>query len=71
MLKDRLLRYFEEGQTNVHGRFFQTKNDILKSNLFNPNELNIASEVLEELVVTSYIEYERGVYYLKGSELKL
>ncbi len=71
MLKDRLLRYFEKGQTHVHSSFVQTKDDILMSNLFNPNELDIAFEALEELVANEFIEYEGGYYYLKGYVPKL
>ncbi len=66
ILKNRLLRYFEEGQANVYGSFYQTREDILNSNICSKNEVNMVFEVIEELVAQGFLEYIDGAYYLKG-----
>ena len=70
ILKERLLRYFENGQRNVHGSFSQTKSNLLVSNLLKSDGFDIVSEALTELVNEGCLEYEGGSYYLKGQAPK-
>ena len=39
---------------------------LLCSNLFDPEESDIVTEILEELVSEGLLEYQGGSYYLKG-----
>lgn len=65
------LRYFEDGQRSVHGSFSHSKDDLLKSNLFEYKEWDIANEALRELLIEGFLEYDRGRYYLKGHSPKV
>lgn len=65
-LKERLLRYFEAGQRNSHGSFFQTIDMLLQANLFTSKESDIIYDILEELINKGFLEYQGGSYYLKG-----
>lgn len=65
-LKERLLRYFEAGQRNSHGSFFQTKDMLLQANLFTSKESDVIHDILEELVNKGFLEYQSGCYYLNG-----
>ncbi|MEW6377845.1 MAG: hypothetical protein AB1502_18900 [Thermodesulfobacteriota bacterium] len=65
-LKRRILRYFEDGQRNVNGSFFQTQDMLLRSNLFESKDFDIIPELLEELVQKGFLEYQGGCYYLRG-----
>ena len=66
VLKDRLLRYFEDGQRNVNGSFSASWDELLKSNLFEAEYFDISKEILTELVNNGFLEYDGGCYYLKG-----
>lgn len=69
IVRDILLRYFENAQRNCIGSFSLTPKDILNSNLFNNNkETAMAPEVLTELVKDGFLVYQWGSYYLKGHE---
>lgn len=69
ILRDRILRYFQDAQKNCNGSFSPTLNDILNSNLFNnKKESAMAQEALTELVKDRFIVYQGGCYYLKGHE---
>ncbi len=66
VLKERLLRYFEDGQRNVNGSFSASWDELLKSNLFKAEHFDIAKEMLTELVNKGFLEYDGGRYFLKG-----
>lgn len=69
ILRDRILRYFQDAQKNCNGSFSPTLNDLLSSNLFNnKKESAMASEILTELVKDGFLFYQSGSYYLKGHE---
>lgn len=65
-LKERLLRYFEAGQNNSHGSFYQTKAMLLRDHLFEPKDFGIISQLLTDLVRDGFLEYSGGSYYLAG-----
>lgn len=66
ILKDRILRFFEDGQRNAHFSFTRSWGDLIKDNLFEAKELDIAKDAIEELVSEGFLEYDSGDYYLKG-----
>lgn len=69
ILRNRLLRYFENAQINSNGSFSPTFEDLLNSNLFNnKKESATATDILTELVKDKFIVYQGGCYYLKGHE---
>lgn len=69
VLRDRLLRYFQDAQRNYNGSFSPTLKDLLNSNIFNnKKESAMAQEALTELVKDKFIVYQGGCYYLKGHE---
>lgn len=69
IVREKLLRYFENAQRNCNGSFSPTLKDLLNSNLFNnKKESDMAPDVLKELVKSGFFIYQGGCYYLKGRE---
>jgi hypothetical protein len=66
ILKDRILRFFQDGQRNAHFSFTRRWSELIKDNLFAAKELDIAKDAIEELVSEGFLEYDSGNYYLKG-----
>ena len=65
-LKDSILRYFESGQLRLNGSFYQTKDMLHESNLFDANDATIAFAALDELVADNLLIYTSASYYLQG-----
>ncbi len=63
-LKERILRYFENGQKQADGSFAPNRDYILA--IFKNGNPVLVREALSELVNEEYLEYQDGCYYLKG-----
>ena len=67
-IKNRLQRYFEDGQRQNLTTFKQTKQELLRSNLYDRKYSHIADEVLADLLKEGILKYDGGEYFLAGYE---